>query len=122
MLNVSLCPRSVCVPNQRNHVPTYQANINAKDGGNWTALTHAAVGGKTAMVKLLVAEGADLNAADELGFTARDMVPAESKPWELDPLAAPVRSPSKSMLDRLAEELTSQADDRVRERTPIRAR
>lgn len=66
--------------------------------------------------------GPAMYGTDELGFTARDMVPAESKPWELDPLAAPVRSPSKSMLDRLAEELTSQADDRVRERTPIRAR
>jgi uncharacterized protein (DUF1499 family) len=59
---------------------------------------------------------------DELGFTNRDMVPAEASQKEMyrdvDPLAAPWVKPSRSMIDRglegLGEAVRREADDRVR--------
>ena len=60
---------------------------------------------------------------DELGFTNRDLVPAEANQKELygdlDPLAAPWRKPTPSMRDAkegLGELLRRESDDRVRSR------
>ena len=60
---------------------------------------------------------------DELGFTNRDLVPAEANQRELygdlDPLAAPWRKPTPSMRDAkegLGELLRRESDDRVRSR------
>lgn len=58
---------------------------------------------------------------DELGFTNRDLVPAEANQrelyGELDPLAAPWRKPTPGMIaskDGLSELLRRESDDRVR--------
>ena len=54
---------------------------------------------------------------DDLGFSNRDLVPAEANQKELygdrDPLAAPWRKPTRQMLD-LNELLRRESDDRVR--------
>ena len=56
--------------------------------------------------------------ADELGFSNREMVPAEANQKEvyrdIDPLAAPWRKPSGSMLEGMGEALRRGSDDRVR--------
>jgi len=56
--------------------------------------------------------------ADELGFSNREMVPAEANQKEIyrdvDPLAAPWRKPSLSMLEGVGEALRRESDDRVR--------
>ena len=56
--------------------------------------------------------------ADELGFSNREMVPAEANQKEIyrdvDPLAAPWRKPSLSMFEGVGEALRRESDDRVR--------
>jgi ankyrin repeat protein len=42
------------------------ADVNAKETGGWTSLHTAAAHGQTEAVELLIAEGADVNAIDNL--------------------------------------------------------
>ena len=61
---------------------------------------------------------------DDLGFTNRDLVPAEGNQKEmygdLDPLAAPWRKPTQGMVESkregLGDFLRRESDDRVRSR------
>jgi uncharacterized protein len=43
--------------------------LEVRDKEGWTALMHAASGGRTAIVKLLLQHGADVNAANNHGAT-----------------------------------------------------
>lgn len=45
----------------------HHASVTRKDKSGWTALTYAAVGGRTECVRLLIEAGADINAVDSEG-------------------------------------------------------
>jgi cytohesin len=47
--------------------------VNAKDGGGWTPLHHAAYGGHKEIFEILIANGADVNAKMEDDDTPLDM-------------------------------------------------
>ena len=55
------------------------ADVNAQDNSGWTALTHAAWGGNTEIVRTLMDVGADVN-AQALNNAASGGIPKSLEP------------------------------------------